>query len=143
VGERRQKTLNSAIKWSLTAFLMVLVVWVAGEEVKRALVARERAEQERQWAASWEATKQEYLWPWPESDLAASSAAKQKVQWEIAANLARQADGITGMEERRWSQVDKINIALANYYLGNWTGYQKWLEAAKAMDPNEPMLQIN
>ncbi len=43
-------------------------------------------------------------------------------------------------EEASWSanltQVDKANLALASFYKSDWANYQKWLNDAKAMDPN-------
>ena len=39
------------------------------------------------------------------------------------------------------SQREKINLALAYYYLGSQQGYEYWLARAQAMDPNIPQLR--
>ncbi len=36
-----------------------------------------------------------------------------------------------------FSQAEKVNLALAHFYLNDWQNYHFWLNEAKKMDPNE------
>jgi hypothetical protein len=140
MGDRGQKTLNLAFNWALTAFLSIAVGASIARNIATVFGQREQREMEWQVATDRGLMQEEYVLAWPESGLTASAEAKQRVKWEVTVGLARQADNSTDTQSQQWSQVDKINIALANYYMGNWAAYQRWLNAAKAMDPNEPVL---
>lgn len=41
------------------------------------------------------------------------------------------------IEQTNLTQNEKVNLALRAFYQNNWQAYQEWLNAARAMDPNE------
>lgn len=51
----------------------------------------------------------------------------------IVARNASEEASLSG----KLTQTDKVNLALASFYKGDWANYQAWLNDAKEMDPNE------
>jgi len=76
---------------------------------------------------------------WPDSLLESSHSAQITINEEELINQAIRFNDLSPTQLVDLSQAEKINLALIYYYFGNETLYQRWLQEAKNMDPNEPI----
>ena len=74
---------------------------------------------------------------WPEELQESTQAAQIHLNEDQLLELTRQYNQLSSEEIANLSQAEKINLALVYYYYGNQTQYQRFLQEAKTMDPND------
>ena len=74
---------------------------------------------------------------WPEELQESTQATQIVINEDDLLELTRKYNQFSPVEIEHLSQAEKINLALVYYYFGNQTQYQRFLQEAKAMDPND------
>lgn len=73
---------------------------------------------------------------WP-AELQASSSALVQMNEQDLIDLTAQFSNLSDKDKNELSQNELINLGLVYYYFGNQTQYQRYLQQARIMDPNE------
>ena len=76
---------------------------------------------------------------WPEELKVSSTSATITVDEQKLVDIAGKFENLTAQQMQDLSQSQLLNLALTRYFLGDDAGYRVALEAARAMDPNEPV----